>query len=102
MATLLASIAFRERPRLAQWAMILLGCSGVVIALRPAASSVGLFYLLPPAMAGANALLRVLTRYGGRNENPALVFSTALSAFEICVAGYCFSARRYRRMPSFY
>jgi drug/metabolite transporter (DMT)-like permease len=39
--------------------------------LRPATGGVGLFYLLPLAMAVANALLHVLTHYGGRNESPA-------------------------------
>jgi drug/metabolite transporter (DMT)-like permease len=88
MATVIAFIALGERPRVMQWAMILFGFMGVVVALRPAASGAGLFYLLPLAMAVANALVHVLTRYGSRNEGPAtLVFWAGLAAFVICIAG---------------
>lgn len=80
-ATALAALVLRERPPLATWALIGTGFVGVVIALRPGAPDLGWEVLLPLGMALSNAGFHVLTRIGGRHEDPlALLFYVSVAA----------------------
>jgi drug/metabolite transporter (DMT)-like permease len=93
MASVLAAIALGERPSRLQWMCIVIGFAGVVIVLNPRDLVVSGALIYPLAMAFFNALLYVLTRYGGRQEGPlTLVFWASLAALVICLAGLPFYA----------
>jgi drug/metabolite transporter (DMT)-like permease len=84
MATILAALLLGERVSLPRLACIVLGFAGVLVALRPGAPDAGAYLVYPLAMAVANAGFHVLTRYGGRDEDPlALLFTVGLFAFLI-------------------
>lgn len=87
LATLLALFALGEHPRPLQWVCLVAGFCGVMIALDPA-GSLSLALLFPLAMASANAVFYVLTRFSGRTESAiALVFWAGLSALVLCTPG---------------
>jgi drug/metabolite transporter (DMT)-like permease len=89
----LAALALGERPSPLQWICILIGFVGVVIVLNPRDLVGGGALVYPLAMAFSNALLYVLTRYGGRQDGPlTLVFWASLTALLICLAGLPFYA----------
>lgn len=93
MASVLAAIALGERPSPLQWVCIVIGFAGVVIVLNPEELVVSGALVYPLAMAFFNALLYVLTRYGGRQDGPlTLVFWASLAALVICLAGLPFYA----------
>ncbi len=68
IASLLAAFFLQERPGVAQWALILAGFAGVLVALGPGTPSFGPALLFPLGMAAANAIYHVLTRVAGRTE----------------------------------
>jgi drug/metabolite transporter (DMT)-like permease len=93
MATLIAALALGERPSLTQWACIAIGFGGVLLVVDPQHAAAGPALLFPLAMAFFNAVLYVLTRYGGLKESPVtLVFWGSLGALLICLCGLPFYA----------
>jgi drug/metabolite transporter (DMT)-like permease len=81
IATVLAALVLHEHPSLRRWLFIVAGFGGVLVALQPTAPEAGLHLLYPLAMASANAMFHVLTRYAGRDEDPfALLFYVAFFA----------------------
>lgn len=70
LATVIAAIALGERATRLQWALITLGFTGVLIALRPGAPDADWHLLYPVGFAVSNAIYFVLTRAGGRTEHP--------------------------------
>jgi drug/metabolite transporter (DMT)-like permease len=82
IATIMAALLLGERVSLARFGCIILGFAGVLLALRPSAPGAGAFLIYPLAMALSNAGFHVLTRYGGRDEDPlAMLFTVGLFAF---------------------
>jgi drug/metabolite transporter (DMT)-like permease len=95
MATIIAAITLGERPSRWRWLCIVVGFLGVLVALQPTAPGAGPHLLYPLAMALATALFHVLTRYGGRDEDPfALAFYVALFALLIVSTGLPWFAER--------
>jgi drug/metabolite transporter (DMT)-like permease len=79
-ASLLAAATLRERPSRLQWIAIVMGFSGVLVALEPR-GEMQLALVLPLAMAGANAAMHVLTRRAGNSDSAlSMVFWAGLSA----------------------
>ncbi len=79
IATALAIPLLGERPSRRDWACIATGFVGVVVALRPDPATFSLALLYPLAMATTNAGYQVLTRLGGRREDPlTLLFHVGL------------------------
>ncbi len=86
MASLLALLILKERPRPAQWLLIVIGFAGVVVAIGPGTPNFGWPLLYPLGMAAANATFYVLTRYGSRSEETlTLVFWGAAMASLWCL-----------------
>jgi drug/metabolite transporter (DMT)-like permease len=98
IAAILAAAALGERPSGAQWAAIVTGFAGVLVALDPR-GEMRLALVLPLAMAGANAVMHVLTRRAGNSDSAiCMVFWAGLSATVIsafALPGY------YAPMPLF-
>jgi drug/metabolite transporter (DMT)-like permease len=86
MASLLAVAALKERPYPMQWVLIGVGFLGVLVAIGPGTPEFGWPLLLPLAMAAANAVFYVLTRYGGLEEEAlTLAFWAAATALLWCL-----------------
>lgn len=80
MATVLALVFLKERPRSAQWVCMAVGFTGVLVALDPA-GALSLAMLYPLGQAAANAVFYVLTRHAGQREGAlALVFWAGVGA----------------------
>jgi len=87
LATLMAAVALREHPRPLQWVCMVAGFCGVLVALDPT-TTLTTALLFPLGMATANALLYVLTRYGGRTESAiSMVFWAGLGALVVSTLG---------------
>lgn len=79
LVALFAVPLLRENVEPSQWAAILLGFVGVVIALKPSFSAFDWTTLLPLSMASFYALYQILTRFVGAREDPlTTLFYTAL------------------------
>lgn len=82
VAAMLSTLFIGERATLTQWAAIVAGFAGVVIALDPAAPQIGLYLLLAAGMAFSLGTNHVLTRVGAKVETPfAQLFYIAVVAF---------------------
>jgi drug/metabolite transporter (DMT)-like permease len=80
IATAIAVPLLGERPSRVQWAAILAGFLGVVVALHPTGGTATTVLLLPLAMALSNAVYQVITRLGGRRDGSlTLTFHAGLS-----------------------
>jgi len=80
IATAIAVPMLGERPSLMQWAAILAGFFGIVVALHPTAGTATAALLLPLAMALSNATYQVITRLCGRRDGSlSLTFHAGLS-----------------------
>jgi len=87
LATLMAAVALGEHPRPLQWLCLVAGFGGVLVALDPT-TTLTFALLFPLGMATANALLYVLTRYGGRTESAiSMVFWAGLGALVVSTLG---------------
>lgn len=81
IATALAALVLRERATTRQLACVGAGFAGILVSLDLTAPAASLALLLPLAMAVFNAGFQVLTRLGGRDQDPfSLLFYAALFA----------------------
>ena len=81
IATALAALLLRERATPRQLVCIGAGFLGVLVSLDVTAPTASAALLLPLAMAAFNAAFQVLTRLGGRDQDPySLIFYGALFA----------------------
>lgn len=87
IATLLARLFMGEKPSGAQWACMVAGFAGVVVALDPA-GAISLAMLYPLGQAAANAVFYVLTRFAGKREGAlALALWAAVGAILTSAVG---------------
>ncbi|MFM9943395.1 MAG: DMT family transporter [Hyphomicrobiaceae bacterium] len=81
IATIIARLALAEAATPLQWALIVTGFLGVLVAMNPTAPTAGLILLLPLAQACGNGVYHVLTRVCGRTDGPfAQLFHSATFA----------------------
>ncbi len=81
IATIIATLVLGERTTPVQWALIIGGFLGVLVAMNPTAPTAGLILLLPFAQAAGNGVYHVLTRVCARSDGSvAQLFHSAAVA----------------------
>ena len=104
IATVVAFLFLKEKPRAIQWILIVAGFLGVVTALRPGTPEFRPALAFPLIMATANACFYVITRYVARQDAPMVsVFWASLSATAITGLGLpvYFDAIAWKDLPLF-